>query len=87
MACACVTGSRLGPLKMVATAKKPDTITDTAQEFWTRPRTTNANWGYVCVLYVLCVCVCVCVCVCAYTAVCACIQVYAKTACRTCGGE
>eukprot|EP00802_Teleaulax_amphioxeia_P022825 Tamp_23314.p1 GENE.Tamp_23314~~Tamp_23314.p1 ORF type:complete len:267 (-),score=54.92 Tamp_23314:175-975(-) len=35
----------LGPLKMVATAKKPDTITDTAQEFWTRPRTTNANWG------------------------------------------
>ena len=40
----------VGPLRMVATADggKIDGThlgTHTAQEFWTRPRTTNANWG------------------------------------------
>ena len=41
----CAAGSRLGPFRMVATGKKVEKETDTAQEFWTRPRTTNANWG------------------------------------------
>lgn len=35
--------SALGPLSMAATAEAVGT--DEAQEFWTRPRTTNANWG------------------------------------------
>jgi len=35
--------STLGPLRMVATSEAVGT--DTAQEFWTRGRTTNANWG------------------------------------------
>jgi len=38
--------SALGPLKMVATASPEEAVgTDSAMEFWTRPRTTNANWG------------------------------------------
>merc|ERR1712205_269713 len=31
---------------MVVTASPDEAVgTDTAMEFWTRPRTTNANWG------------------------------------------